>query len=66
MALTIDFCDPAMHGLAMQAGRNDVRFGERVRDKCLIGLSQRAHGKLIGVSFTYVSKIENEKLHFDA
>ena len=43
-----------------------MQFGERVRDKCLIGLSQRAPGKLIWVSFTYVSKIENKKLHFDA
>jgi ribosome-binding protein aMBF1 (putative translation factor) len=45
----------------------DMRFGERVRDlRILKGLSQRALGKQIGVSFTYVSKIENEKLHFDA
>jgi transcriptional regulator with XRE-family HTH domain len=43
----------------------DVRFGNRVRDlRTSKGLSQRALGKRIGVSFTYVSKIENEKLDF--
>jgi HTH-type transcriptional regulator, competence development regulator len=43
----------------------DMRFGERVRDlRTSKGLSQRALGKQIGVSFTYVSKIENEKLDF--
>ena len=42
-----------------------MRFGERVRDlRTSKGLSQRALGKQIGVSFTYISKIENEKLDF--
>ena len=42
-----------------------MRFGERVRDlRKAKGLSQRALGDLVGVSFTYVSKIENEKLDF--
>ncbi len=44
-----------------------MRFGERVRDlRASKGLSQRALGKQNGVSFTYVSKIENENLHFAA
>lgn len=43
-----------------------MRFGERVRDlRTSKGLSQRALGQMIGVSFTYVSKIENEKIDFD-
>ena len=42
-----------------------MRFGERVRDlRTSKGMSQRTLGKQIGVSFTYVSKIENEKLDF--
>ena len=40
-------------------------LGERVRDLTTSkGLCQRTLGKQIGVSFTYVSKIENEKLDF--
>ncbi len=42
-----------------------MRFGERVRElRKTKGLSQRALGEIVGVSFTYVSKIENEKLDF--
>ena len=44
-----------------------MRFGERVRVRVLRttkGLSQRALGQMIGVSFTYVSKVENEKPDF--
>lgn len=42
-----------------------MRFGERVRDlRTSKGLSQRKLGERLGVSFTYVSKIENEKLDF--
>lgn len=42
-----------------------MRFGERVRElRKAKGLSQRALGVKVGVSFTYVSKIENEKLDF--
>jgi transcriptional regulator with XRE-family HTH domain len=42
-----------------------MRFGERVRElRKANGLSQRALGVQVGVSFTYVSKIENEKLDF--
>jgi transcriptional regulator with XRE-family HTH domain len=42
-----------------------MRFGQRIRelrkDK---GLGQRALGKLVGVSFTYISKVENHQLDF--
>ena len=42
-----------------------MRFGDRVRVlRTTKGLSQRALGQMIGVSFTYVSKIENEKIDF--
>ncbi len=42
-----------------------LRFGERVRFlRTSMGLFQRALGEKIGVSFTYVSKIENEKIDF--
>ena len=40
-------------------------FGERLRDlRKAKGLSQRALGDIVGVNFTYISKIENEKLDF--
>jgi transcriptional regulator with XRE-family HTH domain len=42
-----------------------MKFGQRIRelrkDK---GLGQRALGKLVGVSFTYISKVENHQLDF--
>ena len=42
-----------------------MRFGERVRElRKAKGLSQRALGELVAVSFTYLSKVENEKLDF--
>jgi transcriptional regulator with XRE-family HTH domain len=42
-----------------------MRFGKRVRElRNARNLSQRAFGQLIGVSHTYVSKIENGKLDF--
>jgi len=42
-------------------------FGERVRElRRAKSLSQRALGERVGVSFTYVSKIENERLDFAA
>lgn len=42
-----------------------MRFGERVRElRKAKNLSQRALGEKVGVSFTYVCKIENEKLDF--
>jgi transcriptional regulator with XRE-family HTH domain len=42
-----------------------MRFGQRIRElRKTKSLSQRALGERIGVSFTYVSKIENEKLDF--
>ncbi|MEN6458197.1 MAG: helix-turn-helix transcriptional regulator [Thermoguttaceae bacterium] len=41
------------------------RFGERIRElRKAKNLGQRALAELIGVSHTYVSKIENEKLDF--
>jgi transcriptional regulator with XRE-family HTH domain len=40
-------------------------FGERLRElRKAKGLSQRALGEQAGVNFTYISKIENEKLDF--
>ena len=40
-------------------------FGETIRNlRKAKGLSQRALGEQVRVSFTYVSKIENEKLDF--
>jgi HTH-type transcriptional regulator, competence development regulator len=42
-----------------------MRFGEQIRVlRKGKGLSQRALGELVGVSFTYISKVENEKLDF--
>ena len=42
-----------------------MRFGERIRElRQTKGLVQRDLGEIVGVSFTYVSKIENEKLDF--
>ena len=40
-------------------------FGERIRElRQAKNLVQRTLGEMVGVSFTYVSKIENEKLDF--
>ncbi len=42
-----------------------MRFGERVRElRKAKNLSQRALGEKVGVSFTYISKVENEKLDY--
>jgi transcriptional regulator with XRE-family HTH domain len=42
-----------------------MRFGKRVRElRTAQGLSQRALGERVGVSFTYISKVENGKLDF--
>lgn len=42
-----------------------MRFGERVRElRKAKNLSQRGLGDMVGVSFTYISKVENEKLDF--
>jgi len=42
-----------------------VRFGERVRElRKARNLSQRTLGGQVGVSFTYISKVENGKLDF--
>jgi transcriptional regulator with XRE-family HTH domain len=42
-----------------------MRFGQRVRDlRKSRNLTQRELAARLGVSFTYISKVENEKLHF--
>ena len=42
-----------------------MQFGKRVRELRLTNrMGQRALAQAIGVSFTYISKIENEKLDF--
>ena len=42
-----------------------MRFGEKIRElRKAKTLSQRALGDKVGVSFTYISKVENEKLDF--
>ncbi len=42
-----------------------MRFGDRIRElRKAKSLGQRAIAEKVGVSFTYVSKIENEKLDF--
>jgi len=42
-----------------------MRFGEKIRElrKAKL-LGQRALAEMVGVSFTYISKVENEKLDF--
>src|ERR1700704_2120431 len=52
-------------GRQVQARVSTMRFGEQIRElRKTKGLSQRALGDLVGVSFTYISKVENEKLDF--
>ena len=42
-----------------------MSFGEKVRQlRKAKNLSQRALGEKVGVSFTYISKVENEKLEY--
>ena len=42
-----------------------MRFGQRIRElRKSKSLSLRALAEAVGVSFTYISKIENEKLDF--
>lgn len=42
-----------------------MHFGETIRElRKTKNLSQRGLGDLVGVSFTYISKVENEKLDF--
>jgi transcriptional regulator with XRE-family HTH domain len=51
-------------GMSKQEGRPKP-FGERLRElRKAKNLSQRALGELIGIDFTYLSKIESEKLDF--
>jgi len=47
------------------ARKTPMGFGERIRElRQAKNLVQRTLGEMVGVSFTYVSKIENEKLDF--
>ena len=47
------------------AGGFEMQFGERVRQlRTQRRLTQRDLAKRIGVSDTYISKVENENLHF--
>lgn len=42
-----------------------MRFGETIRElRTAKNLGQRALAEKVGVSFTYISKVENEKLDF--
>lgn len=42
-----------------------MRFGEKIRElRKAKNLGQRALADQVGVSFTYISKVENEKLDF--
>lgn len=42
-----------------------MKFGERIRElRKAQGLGQRALADAVGISFTYVSKIENHQLDF--
>ena len=42
-----------------------MRFGQRIRElRKATNLSQRALGEEVGVPFTYISRVENEKLDF--
>lgn len=42
-----------------------MKFGQRIRElRKEKGLGQRALGTLVGVSFTYISKVENHQLDF--
>ncbi len=42
-----------------------MRFGDHIRDlRESKNLSQRAIGDMVGVSFTYINEIKNEKLDF--
>jgi HTH-type transcriptional regulator, competence development regulator len=51
----------------IQAARGEARmtFGERLRElRKAKNLSQRALGDKVGINFTYLSKVESEKLDF--
>jgi transcriptional regulator with XRE-family HTH domain len=44
-----------------------VTFGQRIRElRKAMGLGQRAVANEIGINFTYLSKIENDKVDFAA
>jgi transcriptional regulator with XRE-family HTH domain len=53
-----------MNGMTKQ-GERPMRFGERLRElRKAKNLSQRTLGEKIGIDFTYLSKIESERLDF--
>ncbi len=62
--LTGDRNDPTMGGRRMQARTEyPMKFGQKVRSlRQAMGLSQRALAPKLGINFTYLSKIENERL----
>jgi transcriptional regulator with XRE-family HTH domain len=70
--LTIYCKEDTVSGGGLQAVRtpdkkaqNAMRFGERLRElRRAKNLSQRDLAGEVGVNFTYISKIENEKLDF--
>ena len=45
--------------------RSAMRFGEKIRDlRKSQNLTQKELGDLVGVTFAYISKVENERLDF--
>lgn len=51
--------------MAITAKETEMHFGTRVRElRKSKGFTQRELAELLHVSFTYISKVENEKLHF--
>ena len=65
--MTLNNNTPTMssEGARRIPGEEAMRFGEKVRAlRTAKNLPQRALAKRLGVSFTYLSKIENENLDF--
>jgi transcriptional regulator with XRE-family HTH domain len=51
--------------MSNQVGETQMQFGFKVRTlRAQQGLTQRALADRLGVSISYISKVENEKLHF--
>jgi transcriptional regulator with XRE-family HTH domain len=54
-----------LNNTSNQQADTGMHFGERIRQlRRQQGLTQRGLAKSIGVSDTYISKVENENLHF--
>lgn len=63
--MTSNSNDPTISGGNLQAGAAHDEFAEKLRElRQAKNLSQRALASVVGVDFTYLSKIENEKLDF--